>query len=331
MRPTLRSTRSDRRLTRSKDGKENTEGQGSYHQRETGRGPVETRRSTSGKKARHRMSTAQLIRLEEVFQEGTHPSRQRKKDVATELGMDYKTVTIWFQNKRQTAKRSQPPVTVDGLDFPVSPKQALTQGQPRADSSLREVSSPSNNTTLETPERNSKARHPQSRGDSVNIVTSKAFIKIKPLLRSLNALTSKPKQPSEDKDAKDEEENIKHDEPHPLSPVSSGVPATLTDTRQEQIVEADHYKDRGIQWKRVRTLEWACERQAKRHKSSKDDEYTKLGSDTDEVQESATNDLRTDSALSLLSLASSTHQGAQKDVMRGASLLLSLKHSWGGQ
>lgn len=43
--------------------------------------------ATSGKKARHRLSTAELARLEDVFRQETHPSRQRKKDLAAELGM----------------------------------------------------------------------------------------------------------------------------------------------------------------------------------------------------------------------------------------------------
>ena len=40
-----------------------------------------------GKKARHRLSTAELTRLEDVFRQDTHPSRQQKKDLADELGM----------------------------------------------------------------------------------------------------------------------------------------------------------------------------------------------------------------------------------------------------
>jgi len=43
--------------------------------------------TTSSKKARHRLSTAELARLEDVFKQETHPSRQKKKDLAAELGM----------------------------------------------------------------------------------------------------------------------------------------------------------------------------------------------------------------------------------------------------
>lgn len=39
------------------------------------------------KKARHRLSTTELARLEDVFRQETHPSRQQKKDLAAQLGM----------------------------------------------------------------------------------------------------------------------------------------------------------------------------------------------------------------------------------------------------
>jgi len=43
-------------------------------------------RSDSLKK-RHRMSSAQLICLESLFQKDTHPSKERKSQLADELGM----------------------------------------------------------------------------------------------------------------------------------------------------------------------------------------------------------------------------------------------------
>ncbi|KAF9245798.1 homeobox domain-containing protein [Melanogaster broomeanus] len=300
MRPTLRSTRSDHRVTVTQGlGQQNT--------------------SIKQAQARHRTSTAQLNRLEELFKEDTYPSRQCKKDVAAELGMEYKTVTIWFQNKRQTSRRSQ-----SRLDAPSSPKKALTRGRPKADSCLRRVSSPLHNTTLETPDHNSRAPHSPSKGDGVTAVAPKAITKNKPLLESLNTLTSKSKLLSETKDAKDEEGNVRDNGPHHLSASSSDKPAP--DVRHGHIVEAENSRDRLIQRKGLRTLEWACERQAKRRESSKNG--TKLDIGSEEGGRSASDNLRTDSALSLLSLASLTYQRSPKDVMWGASLLLSFKHSW---
>lgn len=43
--------------------------------------------TASSKKARHRLSTEELARLEDVFKQETHPSRQKKRDLAAELGM----------------------------------------------------------------------------------------------------------------------------------------------------------------------------------------------------------------------------------------------------
>ncbi|KAH0838033.1 hypothetical protein J3R83DRAFT_6273 [Lanmaoa asiatica] len=275
----------------------------------------------SSRKARHRLSTAELARLEDVFRQETHPSRQRKKDLAAELGMDYKTVTIWFQNKRQTSKRGQPPV--EGLD-----RSKL--GRARADSCLRSVSSPSHNTTLDASEVDLTANSSERKGsgDGLNTITSMAIIKIKPLLDSLNALTSRPREHSESTEvAEDEEPNIKDIDPYRPQTLSENPIALAAElNRHDQIAEQEQTKEKSVKWKRIRTLEWACERQAKRRKLSREG-YVRLGSE--EVQDGDPNaSTRMDSALSLLSLASSTQVGPPKDVMRGASLLLSFKHSW---
>ncbi|KDQ63261.1 hypothetical protein JAAARDRAFT_188853 [Jaapia argillacea MUCL 33604] len=58
------------------------------------------------KKARHRMTDVQFQRLATTFETVTHPSRREKEALADELGMEFKTVNIWFQNKRQTSKRN---------------------------------------------------------------------------------------------------------------------------------------------------------------------------------------------------------------------------------
>jgi len=80
---------------------------------------------------------------------------------------------------------------------------------------------------------------------------------------------------------------------------------------------------------KIRTLEWACERQAKCWKLSRE-AYVGLG--PEEIQYHADrNDARMGPALSLLTLASLTQATPQKDVMRSASLLLGFKHSWRGK
>ena len=231
---------------------------------------------------------------------------------------DYKTVTIWFQNKRQTSKRGQPP----------GEKLDRTLGRTRADSCLRTVSSPSQNATLDAsgvdPAANSSER--KGPGDGLNTIAAKAIVKIKPLLDSLNALTSRPRGRSESRETKGEATNVKDIDLQRPQTLSEDSIASAEFDRQDQTVEQEQTRDKPVRWKRIRTLEWACERHAKRRKLSRE-AYARLGSE--EVQDhSDSNDTRMDSALSLLSLASSTEVGPTKDVIRGASLLLSFKHSW---
>lgn len=57
-------------------------------------------------KSRKRVTPHQLKQLERVFASETHPSRGSREELARELGMELKSVTIWFQNKRQSIKRS---------------------------------------------------------------------------------------------------------------------------------------------------------------------------------------------------------------------------------
>ncbi|KAG6380893.1 hypothetical protein JVT61DRAFT_5285 [Boletus reticuloceps] len=270
MRTTARSTR---RITPSA-GKENLQNQ---------RDSVPT---PSSKKLRHRLSITELARLEDVFKQDTHPSRQQKKDLAAELGMDYKTVTIWFQNKRQTAKRGQPPPIGDTLE--------KHPGRTRADSCLRTVSSPSHNATLDAAG-DDPAVDPDALGskklvgDGLNAIAAKAIVKIKPLLDSLNALTSRPRGRVE---TKDEAPDI---DPHWAQTLSESEIASTESSGCDQVVEHEQAKGKLGRWKRIRTLEWACERQAKRRKFSRE-AYARLGSE--EVEDHGDpDDARMDSAL----------------------------------
>lgn len=185
------------------------------------------------------------------------------------------------------------------------------------------MSSPSHNATLDASGVDPAANSSGSKGpgDGLNTIASKAIVKIKPLLDSLNALTSRPREHSESTEVKDEAPNAKDIDPHQPRTLSENSIASAELNRHDQIAE----KEKPIRWKRIRTLEWACERQAKRRKLSREG-YVRL--ESEEVQDGDPNDTRMDSALSLLSLASLTQVGTPRDVMRGASLLLSLKHSW---
>ncbi|KAI0308138.1 hypothetical protein B0F90DRAFT_1665033 [Multifurca ochricompacta] len=66
-------------------------------------------RAMSGKptRSRRRMTTDKVEALDAFFRHNTHPSRKEKESICKNLDIDLKTVTIWFQNKRQTAARSR--------------------------------------------------------------------------------------------------------------------------------------------------------------------------------------------------------------------------------
>ncbi|EJD52277.1 hypothetical protein AURDEDRAFT_181773 [Auricularia subglabra TFB-10046 SS5] len=58
-------------------------------------------------KPRKRMTPVQVSRMEALFAKTTHPTREARQAVATELHMDVRSVTVWLQNKRQSLKKAE--------------------------------------------------------------------------------------------------------------------------------------------------------------------------------------------------------------------------------
>ncbi|KAJ7363800.1 homeodomain transcription factor [Mycena albidolilacea] len=58
------------------------------------------------RRTRKRFTNAQLMMLEQLFHQNSHPSREQRESVARSANMEVKSVTIWFQNKRQTERRT---------------------------------------------------------------------------------------------------------------------------------------------------------------------------------------------------------------------------------
>ncbi|KAF8846048.1 hypothetical protein BDN67DRAFT_986440 [Paxillus ammoniavirescens] len=54
---------------------------------------------------RRRNTPAQLQALQKLFEITPHPTREQRQALANELEMQLKSVTNWFQNRRQTARR----------------------------------------------------------------------------------------------------------------------------------------------------------------------------------------------------------------------------------
>ncbi|KAF8971805.1 hypothetical protein BDZ97DRAFT_1753051 [Flammula alnicola] len=58
------------------------------------------------RRTRKRFTNVQLTMLENLFHQNSHPSREDREAVAKAGGMEIKSVTIWFQNKRQTERKT---------------------------------------------------------------------------------------------------------------------------------------------------------------------------------------------------------------------------------
>ncbi|KAJ2917829.1 hypothetical protein MD484_g2539, partial [Candolleomyces efflorescens] len=60
----------------------------------------------ASRRTRKRFTNVQLTMLETLFHRNSHPSREEREAVAKAGDMEIKSVTIWFQNKRQTERKS---------------------------------------------------------------------------------------------------------------------------------------------------------------------------------------------------------------------------------
>ncbi|KAH6916642.1 hypothetical protein BKA70DRAFT_1555289 [Coprinopsis sp. MPI-PUGE-AT-0042] len=60
----------------------------------------------ASRRTRKRFTNSQLTMLENLFHRTSHPSREEREAVAKAGQMEIKSVTIWFQNKRQTERKS---------------------------------------------------------------------------------------------------------------------------------------------------------------------------------------------------------------------------------
>ncbi|KAG6326854.1 hypothetical protein ID866_12235 [Astraeus odoratus] len=59
----------------------------------------------AGRRTRKRFTSVQLMMLEQLFHRSSHPTREEREALAQAAGMEMKSVTIWFQNKRQTERK----------------------------------------------------------------------------------------------------------------------------------------------------------------------------------------------------------------------------------
>ncbi|TFK18706.1 hypothetical protein FA15DRAFT_675089 [Coprinopsis marcescibilis] len=62
--------------------------------------------ANASRRTRKRFTNTQLTMLENLFHQTSHPSREERESVAKAGQMEIKSVTIWFQNKRQTERKT---------------------------------------------------------------------------------------------------------------------------------------------------------------------------------------------------------------------------------
>ncbi|GJJ13099.1 hypothetical protein Clacol_007349 [Clathrus columnatus] len=57
------------------------------------------------RRTRKRITPCQLEQLEELYRQSSHPTREQRDALGRRIQMETKSVTIWFQNKRQTDRK----------------------------------------------------------------------------------------------------------------------------------------------------------------------------------------------------------------------------------
>ena len=240
-----------------------------------------------------------------------------------DLPRELKTVSVWFQNKRQTERKAGRLPTSSSS----SSENSIVQ------SSLTVVSSPSQNKTL------TKRRAPRQDGDSCRY----------------NSLRREPPRPDMPHGAyfRRSQGSPGNEKERPAGHSSSNVHEYSIGPRQEiwrhfssssttgsesrrygtsQVpsknttdVLVNGSASAGSNHKRSRTLEWACDRQAKRRRSNREETTTPRAKDKDDS--ACRRGAEFESAMSLLALPGSSLMDMPEDVLRAATLLLCFKYS----
>ncbi|TFY52339.1 hypothetical protein EVJ58_g10073 [Rhodofomes roseus] len=285
------------------------------------------------KKPRHRITRHQLDRLEALYEENTHPSRQVKQSLANDVGLPLKNITIWFQNKRQTNRRKSRRFTnreetgriVEPAPLELGPSTRLLLGlTPEPASSEKE--SPSVRKDRSSRERTATPTPSVSAGRSANAT---------PSLRREEAY------------AQDIWAHM------PSSPPTPALVHTSIDTASPSMllfeddvfgpVIASHQVRTPIAGMRKPDLEWACARAEKRSRIrtsacrsqwspdiSSDLDVLRTGKHRVELDEGPDNS-KSQTFYPDIPIPAEYRALFPVDMIEGASLLLGLKHAGGGR
>ncbi|KAI0326756.1 hypothetical protein GY45DRAFT_1328517 [Cubamyces sp. BRFM 1775] len=98
------------------------------------------------KRTRKRFTNLQLMMLEHLYHKVSHPTREQREQLAKDAEIDVRSVTVWFQNKRQTDRRlhrqlSEPATIPFNLQPFSSPAQStlLPPSSPFSDASGKTI------------------------------------------------------------------------------------------------------------------------------------------------------------------------------------------------
>ncbi|KAH9065813.1 hypothetical protein EDB87DRAFT_891820 [Lactarius vividus] len=344
-------------------------------------------------RSRHRMTGDKLETLEAFFRRNTHPSRKEKEDICKDLGhvsrveqpphpvrlngaliilsafcvffffrSDLKTVTIWFQNKRQTVARSRkqsesfssenlrvvPTAAIDMLASASATMTPLAAAEvPSVSTVMRLDSDPSGGSCAQCSSfgnpptsrflhassscaaypsaPDSQPRTPLSTAQDPNVFESA----LPP--RDMYASSTRMSSPSSSPGGSELRKPRNHDWPIDPENLWKYIPSSPL---QQQPVQSspDVSPDVGGSGstglslrRRPRTLEWACARSAKRRRAYPDSVHSEDG-ETDAGRNAEEHAIcQSPCCASDVRVPPECHGKYPPDVVRGAVLLLGLR------
>ncbi|KAJ7182670.1 homeodomain transcription factor [Mycena crocata] len=199
----------------------------------------------TSRRTRKRFTNTQLTMLENLFHQCSHPSREQRETVAKTANMEVKSVTIWFQNKRQTERRT----TLASGRVPPTVIINSSRGYRRAPSPVQSPSMASSTSSISTTSTSA------SRRPSLDCVASRSELR-----------APAPRTPSR-----------RH---NPHAPLWENMPSSPLGPQfsppPRDFVEFGHDQ-------RTRTLEWACARRRLVDKADRGRELPALTSDDEDT------------------------------------------------
>ncbi|KAF8274163.1 hypothetical protein EI94DRAFT_1794790 [Lactarius quietus] len=313
-------------------------------------------------RSRHRMTSDKLETLDAFFRRNTHPSRKEKEAICKDLDMDLKTVTIWFQNKRQTVARSrkqsesfkfssESPVPTAAMDLlastsatmtPLTTETATRRDSGSGGSSARCLS----RHNLDPPASqllyaSSCAPYPSAvdlqpcipRSGPTTAQDSNVFGSgFQP--REMSTAVVRVSSPSSSPEGPESRQPRNHH--WPIHPENLWKYIPSSPVQQEQPVPTsspDVSPDIGVVGgsagtplrRRPRTLEWACARSAKRRRANLDDHCEDGATDAGCNAEERSAICHSPCCISKARVPPECYGNYPLDVVRGAVLLLGLK------